>query len=57
MTARHLVTAATVAVSLAALTARVLAGMLDAAVRELGNYRTEIPDVIPLWMDEEADLP
>lgn len=55
---RRALAAAALAISLAALIARTVAVALTDLDRGLRNIHLDtIPNVIPLWMDEEANLP
>jgi hypothetical protein len=56
VTRRDILTAASFTVGLAALIARAVASALADIEFALSAYTVEVPAVVPLWMDEEADL-
>lgn len=57
MTARRVLAAASLAVSLSALIARTVAVALTDLDRGLRSIHLDtVPDVVPLWLEEEVDL-
>lgn len=56
MNARRVVDVLILAAGLTALIVRAVADGLEQIERSLSTYTVETPSVVPLWMDEEADL-